>query len=32
MYFFALLATSFGQYGHHQANVVHNFLIKKIVF
>ena len=27
MYFFPLLVTSFGQYVHHQANVVQNFLI-----
>jgi len=24
-FFFALLATSFGHYGHHQANFVHTF-------
>ena len=32
MYFFALLATSFGQYGRHEANVVLNFLIKKKLY
>jgi len=32
VYFFALLATSFGQYGRHEANVVLNFLIKKKLY
>jgi len=26
MYFYALFATSFGHYGHHQANIVQKFL------